>query len=1086
MEYDNNPVESTTTTQGLVIERTFTKPEISAYDMFKYEKRSSTIRNPDGSVVFDMQDVEVPKQWSQIATDILAQKYFRKAGVPEMESENSIKQVVHRLAGCWTDWGTKFGYFNSTKDAKAFYEEMAYILLNQMGAPNSPQWFNTGLNYAYGITGNSQGHFYIDPKSKQLARSKDAYSRPQPHACFILSIKDDLVNDGGIFDLVTREARIFKYGSGVGTNFSTIRGKGEKLSGGGTSSGLMSFLKINDTAAGAVKSGGTTRRAAKMVILDVDHPEIESFIKWKASEEDKVANLVAGSAVCREYTNNILKAANKHGINLKENTVLRTAIRDSYNAKVPSQLILRALELAKQGVGKLDIKEFDTHYEGDAYITVSGQNSNNSVRVTNEYMEALQSNTNWKLVNRTDGGVYKEIPAQKLWDDLGMSAWISADPGLQFDTTINEWHTCPASDRINGSNPCSEYMFIDDTACNLASINLCKFYDDETGTFNIEAYRHAARLWTIVLEISVLMAQFPSRAVAQKSYDFRTLGLGYANIGSLLMKMGVPYDSDKGRAISGALTSVMCGESYATSAEMSANLGSFSEYEKNKEHMLRVIRNHRRAAYNAKSDSYENLSTLPTGIDQELCPKDLLSAAQGIWDKALELGEKHGYRNAQVTVIAPTGTIALVMDCDTTGIEPEFSIVKFKKLAGGGYFKIANNSLNSALKKLGYSEDQIRVIEKYCVGHGSLVDAPYINHETLKEKGFGESQLNTLENEASKAFGIKFMFNHYVLGKDFCKNVLGFSDEQLDNPNLNMLNELGFSDEQIETADEHMCGTMTIEGAPHLRGEHYAIFDCANKCGKKGKRFIKASAHLKMMSSAQSFISGAISKTINMPSDAAIEDIKNAYFDSWKLGIKAVALYRDASKLSQPLSTGTGMNKELENIFKEETIKEVRNEKVTNYIEQISNHKIGPQDLYVHSQISPKGQLVGMRLVMPKTTPSNQEMLDFVSNTVSFALSRGYPVQEVVDECFAEWSDHPIIRKIEEVLSGQHIQGIVQTRLTQNKEKVLDSEVEEESSDAIKAMGYTGNKCEDCGAMMMRQNGACELCDVCGATSGCS
>jgi ribonucleoside-diphosphate reductase alpha chain len=1084
MEYENTPVESATTTQGLVINRIFTKPELSVYDMIEYDTRTSTIRNPDGSVVFDMKNVEVPTSWSQIATDILAQKYFRKAGVPEVESENSIKQVVHRLVGCWTDWGTKFGYFNSTKDSKSFYEEMSYILLTQMGAPNSPQWFNTGLKYAYGITGNPQGHYYVDPKTKQLTKSKDAYSRPQPHACFILSVRDDLVNEGGIFDLITREARIFKYGSGVGTNFSSIRGKGEKLSGGGTSSGLMSFLKINDCAAAAIKSGGTTRRAAKMVILDIDHPEIENFITWKSSEEDKVANLVAGSTVCREHTNTILKEANRHGINLKENTALRTAIKNAYDAKVPSQLILRALELAKQGVGKLEMNEFDTHYEGDAYITVSGQNSNNSVRVTNNYMEALESNTNWKLINRTDRKVYKEIPAQKIWNDLGMSAWVSADPGLQFDTTINEWHTCPASDRINGSNPCSEYMFIDDTACNLASINLCKFYDDETGTFNIESYKHATRLWTIVLEISVLMAQFPSRAVAQKSFDFRTLGLGYANIGSLLMKMGIPYDSDKGRSITGALTSIMCGESYATSAEMAGNLGSFVEYEKNREHMLRVIRNHRRAAYNAKPDSYENLSILPTGINQELCPKDLLSAAHSSWDRALELGEKHGYRNAQVTVIAPTGTIALVMDCDTTGIEPEFSIVKFKKLAGGGYFKIVNNGLKSALKKLGYSGDQIHTIEKYCVGHGSLINAPYINHEALAKKGFEKEQLNALENEASRAFGIKFMFNQHIIGKEFCSNVLGITDEQLDNPNFDMLNALGFTEEQIDAANEHLCGTMTIEGAPHLKGEHYSVFDCANKCGKTGNRFIKASAHLKMMSSAQSFISGAISKTINMPSNASIEDIKNAYFDSWKLGIKAVALYRDASKLSQPLSTGSGINQELENIFKEEIVTDIKTEKVTNYIEQISSHKVGPQDLYVHSRIGLNGKLVGMRLVMPKTTPSNQEMLDFVSKTVSFALARGYSTQEIVDECLGDWSDHPIIKKIEEILSGQHLQNIVQTKLTPNKEKLVESD--EESTDAIKAMGYTGSKCKECGAMMMRQNGSCELCDVCGATSGCS
>ncbi|MDP6845585.1 MAG: adenosylcobalamin-dependent ribonucleoside-diphosphate reductase [Candidatus Nanoarchaeia archaeon] len=1087
MEYENPPAESTIATQGIVVNRVFTKPETSVYDMFAYDLRASTIRNPDGSVVFDMKNVEVPKQWSQIATDILAQKYFRKAGVPEVGSESSIKQVVHRMVGCWTDWGTKFGYFNSTKDSKAFYEEMAFILLNQMGAPNSPQWFNTGLNYAYGITGNPQGHYYVDPKTGTLTQSQDAYSRPQPHACFILSVRDDLVNEGGIFDLVTREARIFKYGSGVGTNFSSIRGKGETLSGGGSSSGLMSFLKINDTSAGSIKSGGTTRRAAKMVILDIDHPEIESFIKWKASEEDKVASLVAGSIVCKEHTNNILKEANKHGLNLQENTKLRNAIRNAKNAKVPVQLILRALELAKQGVGKLEMSEFDTHYEGEAYITVSGQNSNNSVRVNNEYMEALQNNANWQLKNRTDGKLFKEVPAQKLWDDIAMSAWVSADPGLQFDSTINEWHTCPVSGRINGSNPCSEYMFIDDTACNLASINLDKFYDDETGTFNIEAYKHATRLWTVALEISVLMAQFPSKVVAQQSFDYRTLGLGYANIGSLLMKMGIAYDSEKGRAIAGALTSILCGESYSTSAELAGNLGAFAEYEKNKDEMLRVIRNHRRAAYDAKAESYENLSILPTGINQELCPKDLLSAAQNSWDKALELGQKNGYRNAQVTVIAPTGTIALVMDCDTTGIEPEFSIVKFKKLAGGGYFKIVNNSLKSALKKLNYSEDQIRAIEKYCIGHGTLADAPYINHQTLREKGFTDEQINKLEAEASRAFDIKFMFNQHVLGKEFCNNVLGLSNEQLNNPKLNILNELGFSAEQIDEADEYLCGTMTVEGAPHLKGEHYSIFDCANKCGKKGKRFIKHSAHLKMMSATQPFISGAISKTINMPSDATIEDIKNAYFDSWKYSIKAVALYRNESKLSQPLSTGKGFNKEFENIFKEETVSEqVKGEKVTNYIEQISNHKIGPQDLYVHSHVSPKGQLVGLRLVMPKTNPSNQEMLDFLSKTLSFSLARGYPVQDVVEECFAEWSDHPILRKVEEVLSGQHIQGIVQTRLTPNKEKVVEADVEEESSDAIKAMGYTGNKCKECGAMMMRQNGSCELCDVCGATSGCS
>ena len=1086
MESNEFKTEQATISGGLVVQRHFTKEGISAYDMFEYDRRRSIIKNPDGSVVFEQNGVEVPTQWSQIATDILAQKYFRRRGIPEIESESSLKQVVHRMVGCWTHWGKTHDYFNSTKDAQIFYEEMAYMMLNQMAVPNSPQWFNTGLNFAYGITGKPQGHSYIDPKTQELLYSKDAYSRPQPHACFILSVKDDLVNQGGIFDLITREARIFKYGSGVGTNFSSIRGKGESLSGGGTSSGLMSFLKINDAAAGAVKSGGTTRRAAKMVCLDIDHPEIETFVNWKASEEDKVAGLVAGNATCSKYLNEILVIANESGANLAENKKLRSAIRTAHTNNVPPRMILRVMELAKQGIGKIDFKELDTHYEGEAYITVSGQNSNNSVRVSNDFFNALDSNSNWNLLNRTDGQVYKEIPAQKLWNNIAMSAWVSADPGLQYNTTINEWHTCPENGKINASNPCSEYMFLDDTACNLASINLTKFFDEGTGTFNIDAFKHAVRLWTITLEISVLMAQFPSEAVAQGSYDFRTLGLGYANLGSLLMKMAVPYDSENSRAIAGSITSLMCGESYATSAEMAACLGSFEKYEENKEHMLRVIRNHRRAAYDAKSDSYEGLTILPTPLNQEVAPKAMLTAIHSSWDRALELGQQSGYRNAQVTVIAPTGTIALVMDCDTTGIEPDFSIVKFKKLAGGGYFKIVNNSIKPALKKLEYSEDQIRDIEKYCVGHGSIRDAPFINFKTLSEKGFDQTQLDALENEAKNAFEIKFIFNKWTLGEDFCKTKLGLTEEQLKNNNFNMLNFLGFSRDEISAADEYLCGTMTMEGAPHLKGEDYRIFDCANRCGRKGKRYIHHSGHLKMMAAAQPFISGAISKTINMPREVSIEDIKSSYYDSWKLMLKAVALYRDESKLSQPLSSTSGINAELDAILNEKIQVERNNNKLeVPTVDTINHHKVGPQDLYVHTSVSEIGKLMRVKLVMPKTTPSNQEILDFISSTLSFSLSRGHDTQELIDECFSEWKDHPILRKVEDVLKGEYSQQIVQTKLATSGAIEILSE-EEETDDAIKAMGYTGSKCGECGAMMMRQNGACELCDVCGATSGCS
>ncbi len=1086
MESNEFTTEQETIANGLVVQRHFTQEGKSAYDMFEYDLRKSIIKNPDGSVVFEQSDVEVPSGWSQIATDILAQKYFRRKGIPEIESESSLKQVVHRMVGCWTHWGKTHDYFNSTKDAQIFYEEMAYMMLNQMAVPNSPQWFNTGLNFAYGISGKAQGHSYVDPKTQELMYSKDAYSRPQPHACFILSVKDDLVNQGGIFDLVTREARIFKYGSGVGTNFSDIRGKGESLSGGGQSSGLMSFLKINDAAAGAVKSGGTTRRAAKMVCLDIDHPEIEEFITWKSNEENKVAGLVSGNAICKKYLNKILAIANESGANMSENQKLRSAIRDANAHHVPARMILRVMELAKQGIGKIDFVEMDTHYEGAAYVTVSGQNSNNSVRVSNEFFSALDSNTNWNLTNRTDGQVYKEIPAQKLWNKIAMSAWVSADPGLQYNTTINEWHTCPVSGKINASNPCSEYMFLDDTACNLASINLTKFFDEETGTFDIDAFKHAVRLWTITLEISVLMAQFPSEAVSKGSYDFRTLGLGYANLGSLLMKMAVPYDSDKGRAIAGGITSLMCGESYSTSAEMAGTLGAFAKYNENKDHMLRVIRNHRRAAYAAKSDSYEDLTILPTPLNQELAPKAMLTAAQASWDNALELGQKNGYRNAQVTVIAPTGTIALVMDCDTTGIEPDFSIIKFKKLAGGGYFKIVNNSVKPALKKLEYSDDQIRDIEKYCVGHGSIRDAPFINFKTLSEKGFDKLQLDALENEAKNAFEIKFIFNKWTLGEDFCKNKLGLTDKQLTNTNFNMLKFLGFNKDEIDAAGEYLCGTMTLEGAPHLKGDHYRIFDCANKCGRKGKRYIHHSGHIKMMAAAQSFISGAISKTINMPREVSVEDIKSAYYDSWKLMVKAVALYRDESKLSQPLSSTSGINAELDAILTEK-IQEVGSNKKLELatVETINHHKVGPQDLYVHTSVSEAGKLIKVKLVMPKTTPSNQEILDFISSTLSFSLSRGHETQELIDECFSSWKDHPVLKKVEDVLRGEYSQQIIQTKLSSTGNTEVLTE-DEETDDAIKAMGYTGSKCGECGAMMMRQNGACELCDVCGATSGCS
>ncbi|WP_153800228.1 vitamin B12-dependent ribonucleotide reductase [Foetidibacter luteolus] len=839
-------------TKGLQFQRRFTKEGVSVYDLFEYDYRTSVIRNPSGEVVFEMNNVEVPKQWSQIATDILAQKYFRKAGVPQADGslgrETSVKQVAHRMANCWRIWGEKYNYFASKKDADVFYEELVYSILNQACVPNSPQWFNTGLHASYGITGKPQGHYYVDPVDAKLKKSENAYERPQPHACFILSVSDDLVNDGGIMDLWVREARIFKYGSGVGTNFSQIRGEGEKLSGGGTSSGLMSFLKIGDRAAGAIKSGGTTRRAAKMVCLDLDHPEIMNFINWKVEEEKKVGALIEAG--------------------------------------------------------------YDNHYEGEAYLTVSGQNSNNSVRIPNEFFEKLEKNEDWELKARTDGRVMKKVPAREVWNQISYAAWRCADPGTQYDTTINEWHTCPQGGRINASNPCSEYMFLDNTACNLASANLIKFFDKEKNEFDIEGFEYTCRLWTVVLEVSVLMAQFPSKEVAQLSYDYRTLGLGFANLGTVLMVSGIPYDSEEARGIAGAISAIMTGIAYKTSAELAEILGPFAKYEENKADMLRVMRNHRAAAYDA-SEAYEGLSVKPVGINAKYCPDNLLKAATKAWDDAVQLGEKFGYRNAQTTVIAPTGTIGLVMDCDTTGVEPDFALVKFKKLSGGGYFKIINQSVPAALKNLGYTEKQIDAITKYAVGAASFEGAPFINPQTLSEKGFIAEEIKKLNNAAKSAFEISFVFNKFTLG-EACLERLGFTPEQYNDWSFNLLEALGFTDEQVDAANDYVCGTMTVEGAPYLKEEHLPVFDCANKCGKKGERYIHAHGHIKMMAACQPFLSGAISKTINLPHEASIEEIADSYLLSWQLGLKACALYRDGSKLSQPLSNKSDKKKKAE------------------------------------------------------------------------------------------------------------------------------------------------------------------------------
>src|SRR5215204_1969004 len=841
---------------GLSVERRFTTGSEDAYSGVEWSTRTSRITNPDGTVVFEMADAEVPADWSQVASDIMVSKYFRKAGVPQFDStgnairddsgqpvlgpERSARQVIGRLTGGWRHWGESNGYFATASDAKAFEDELAYMLVHQMAAPNSPQWFNTGLAWAYGITGPAQGHYFVDPADGQVKASDDAYTRPQPHACFIQSANDSLVEPGGLMDLWVREARIFKYGSGTGTNFSAVRGEGEPLSGGGTSSGLMSFLRVGDRAAGAIKSGGTTRRAAKMVIVDVEHPDVEKFVNWKVDEEKKVAALIAAG--------------------------------------------------------------YSSDFNGEAYATVSGQNSNNSVRVSEAFLEAVDRDEDWQLRWRTDPShVSKTVRARDLWRQIAEAAWQCADPGLQFDTTINDWHTCPEAGRINASNPCSEYMFLDNTACNLASLNLLKFLDVETGQFDVDAFRHAVRLWTIVLEISVLMAQFPSEEIARLSYDYRTLGLGYANLGTVLMLLGMPYDSDQARAYAGALTALMTGESYAASAELASHLGPFPGFTDNREHMLRVIRNHRRAAYDVAPSEYELLAVLPMPISADHVPASLLGAARESWDRALANGGRYGYRNAQTTLLAPTGTIGLLMDCDTTGVEPDFALVKFKKLAGGGYFKIANQSIEPALCNLGYTPQEVHGILQYVMGTLTLHDAPVINWETLLHKGFREEELEKIEASLPGVFEISFAFSAWTLGKDLFER-MEIPEAEWQAPGFNLLRKLGFTRSQIDAANDHICGRGTVEGAPMLKDEHLPVFDCANKCGKIGRRFIAVEGHIRMMAAAQPFISGAISKTINLPNEASVEDIKNSYRLSWELGLKANALYRDGSKLSQPLN----------------------------------------------------------------------------------------------------------------------------------------------------------------------------------------
>ncbi len=1149
------------------VHRYFT--QMNSYENMKFELRESQLRDIQGREVKKSIFVTVPKNWSQIAVDIIAQKYLRKTGIPialkkveesnvpkwlwrsvpddeklnnmnekdRYVSENDARQVFHRLAGTWTYEGWRAKYFSSEEDALHFYEELCHMLANQIAAPNSPQFFNTGLYWAYGIKGPAQGHSYIDQFTGELKKSESAYERPQPHACFIQSIEDNLLNEGGIFDLLQNEARVFKYGSGSGTNFSSLRGSGESLSGGGISSGLLSFLQIFDRAAGAIKSGGTTRRAAKMVSVDIDHPDIEDFIQWKTREEKKIVSLVAGSKLVNRHVKRIEEACKDFenqsiACDPKKNQKLAQELKSAYEAGVPAEFLANMLASFKQGIWNLNIKEFSTDWNDEAYTSISGQNSNNSIRINDDFMHKLENDEKFNLVRRTDGNIQRTIKAKDLWWKIAHSAWACADPGLQFNTTINDWHTCPNSGDINGSNPCSEYMFLDDTACNLASINLIHFNSVKDGKWNFDLHKfaHAARLWTIVLEISVMMAQYPTAKIAINSYKFRTLGLGYANLGALFMRSGIAYDSQTAFSTAAYITAVMHGVAYETSADMAAEFGAFSEYSLNKAFMQRVIQNHANVVNDQPCDEVK----IQPQVNWKASALQDMQYLKNIWNRVLDKGAKYGFRNAQVTLLAPTGTIGLLMDCDTTGLEPDFALVKYKKLAGAGYMKIVNHSVEPALRILGYSQNQINDIQLYMVGHGNINDAPHVNAAELLKKGLLKTEIDKINDALRTAFDIRTVFSPWVLGESTFDRLNLSIDED-----CCLLSHLGFSKNQIDEANTYVCGTFMIEGAPHIKDEHLPIFDTANRCGK-GERCIDMQAHINMMAFVQPFLSGSISKTINMPFEATLKDCSDAYLDSWKLGLKAIALYRDGSKLSQALTSmqqGTlfevlndANSKDIEvdqpvdkKLLRGE--KEILPKRRRGYTQKIS---IGGYDFY---HTTGEGYDDDVKEVfttgMGTEGASFRGLMNCFARALSIGLQYGVPLEAYIKSfTFSRFepsgpvSGHSKIKYATSLIdylmrdlgisyrkmkSLGHVEGESEneidnssnqteifTNTTVKMEVSEDNQKEKKISNlekrvvAARMQGYTGDACEECNEFSMKRVGSCLTCDACGSNTGCS
>ena len=1033
--------------KGLEIQRRFTQAGEDPLSAVVWERRQSVITNPDGSVVFKMEGAEIPAEWSQLATDIVVSKYFRKAGLhgDKTQGETSVRQVVHRIAHSIRVAGEQFGgYFATKKDADAFEDELSWLMVHQYGAFNSPVWFNCGLYHEYGIEG-SGGNWAWQSTSDSIEETPNAYSRPQCSACFIQKVQDDLM---AIYDLVKHEARLFKYGSGTGSNFSQIRGKQEKLSGGGTSSGLMSFLEVFDRAAGATKSGGTTRRAAKMVCLDMDHPEIVDFIQWKMREEKKVHALIAGG--------------------------------------------------------------FSSDFNGEAYRTVSGQNSNNSVRVNDTFMKAALGGGKWQTRARTTGEVIDTLDAADLWQLVAESAWGCADPGVQYDSTINRWHTCPNSGQINASNPCSEYMFLDDSACNLSSLNLTKFLRED-GSFDVDGYRHAIEIFFIAQEILVDFSSYPTKSIAQNSHDYRPLGLGYANLGTLLMLRGIPYDSEQGRAVAASLTAILCGHAYVTSAKMAASKGAFPGYAKNREPMLRVMRMHQEAAY---------------AINRDECPDPLWRAACGDWDEAVRLGEQHGYRNAQATVLAPTGTIGLLMDCDTTGIEPDFALVKFKKLAGGGYFKIVNQSVPEALKRLGYSEVQIREIVAFVSGTNTLLGAPHVNRASLKAKGLSDDDLGKVEAAIPGVFDLNLAFGPWILGREAYER-LGVNADKIAQPGFNLLRHLGFTDAQIEEANDTIVGRMTIEGAPYLRQEHQSVFDCANRCGRTGERFLAPMSHVRMMAATQPFLSGAISKTVNLPSDASVDEVREIYEQGWKLGLKAVALYRDGCKASQPLSATTTENdRATGTATADSTAVQVRPSGARVRLPKkrrgfTQEAHVGGHKVFLRTGEYEDNSLGEIFIDMHKEGAAFRSLMNCFAMAVSVGLQYGVPLETFVEQfTFTRFephgvvSGHPnikfatsIVDYIFRVLGVEYLQRydfaqvkpqdapipiedptghhVEPAPVALASESLLGAEAHGSLDAQLEEMMGDAPVCDGCGHITVR-NGACYKCLNCGNSMGCS